>query len=365
MAHAAAVPHRNQNLDLLRATAIAMVLVYHVILMSPVELADLMRRSAYGQYGVDLFFALSGWLIGTLYWKERSRTGGVALWHFWQRRWIRTIPPYLAALTLAWLAAFGGRREPLDWGYLAFVQNYYRHPPFFQVSWSLCIEEHFYLFLPLLIAGAVRSRRMVHVVFLLLIVMAPLGRLIITADGTVPLPGAGFARSATHLRMEGLLLGFWAAYLPHFEPAVWAFFTRRPRVLLGAAVVLIGAYPMLSWLWQYRIGLTMLAVGWVALLMALVPRRPGALAASPVVHAVAVSSYSLYLIHPVMLHVAVTMVQRLQWPWVSYFPVAVGLVAATGAVFYVAVERTSIQWRERWVPRVPRAAAAAITSISL
>jgi len=89
---------RDANLDLLRATAILMVVVYHTIQMSPVPQPALMRFAVFGQYGVDVFFVLSGWLIGRLYWKERARFGNVELVRFWSRRWLRTIRRYLPAL---------------------------------------------------------------------------------------------------------------------------------------------------------------------------------------------------------------------------------------------------------------------------
>src|SRR5437867_3597405 len=92
------VATRDANLDLLRAAAISMVVTYHVIQMSPVPQPRLMRLAVFGQYGVDLFFVLSGWLIGRLYWKEHARFGDVELVRFWSRRWLRTIRRYLPAL---------------------------------------------------------------------------------------------------------------------------------------------------------------------------------------------------------------------------------------------------------------------------
>ena len=80
---------RNVNLDLLRATAISMVVVYHLIQNSPVSQPKLIQVVVFGQYGVDLFFVLSGWLIGRLYWKEHARFGSVDLLRFWARRWMR------------------------------------------------------------------------------------------------------------------------------------------------------------------------------------------------------------------------------------------------------------------------------------
>src|SRR5476651_2724666 len=133
--------NRNRNLDLLRALAIAMVLIYHGIQMSPITSPWIRQATSYGQYGVDLFFVLSGWLIGGLYWRERQAFGNVSIAKFLIRRWMRTIPPYLIALLLSYLAIFIARHEEFDYGYLVFAQNYYQRMPFFLVSWSLCVEE--------------------------------------------------------------------------------------------------------------------------------------------------------------------------------------------------------------------------------
>ncbi|WP_145929041.1 acyltransferase family protein, partial [Termitidicoccus mucosus] len=127
---------RNANLDLLRAAAIVAVVFFHVCQMSPVPLTRLMNVASFGQYGVDLFFVLSGWLIGGLYWKEYNKFGNIDIGRFWLRRWLRTIPPYLIALLLSWLAVWMSREEPFDLGYLIFIQNYYDNIPFFLVSWS-------------------------------------------------------------------------------------------------------------------------------------------------------------------------------------------------------------------------------------
>src|SRR5215831_2616149 len=117
------VAARNRNLDLLRAIAILMVVIDHMIVQAPLHLPWLKRITDFGIYGVDLFFVLSGWLIGGLYWREHRDFGSVAITSFWIRRWLRTIPPYLVTLLIASLAAYGLRRQPFDFGYLLFIQN--------------------------------------------------------------------------------------------------------------------------------------------------------------------------------------------------------------------------------------------------
>jgi peptidoglycan/LPS O-acetylase OafA/YrhL len=136
---------RSLVLDQLRSCAVLLVVAHHVVQMSPNPLPRINAIALYGRYGVDLFFILSGWLIGGLYWQELKTFGHVDTLRFWLRRWMRTLPPYFVALVFSWLAIYLAREEYFDSGYLVFIQNYYGRIPFFLVSWSLCIEEHFYL----------------------------------------------------------------------------------------------------------------------------------------------------------------------------------------------------------------------------
>src|SRR4051812_5957821 len=108
--------HRAASLDILRSIAVLLVIIYHMPQIYPGNFPWL-RVTFYGQYGVDLFFILSGWLIGGLYWREVKNFGQVNVIAFWQRRWLRTIPPYLVALCLSWLAVWMSRREPFDLAY--------------------------------------------------------------------------------------------------------------------------------------------------------------------------------------------------------------------------------------------------------
>src|SRR5579883_1610736 len=135
--------HRNGSLDVLRALAIVMVVGCHLATGfapgSPVAVA-----LGNGGRGVDLFFVLSGWLLGRQLFAEAAATGTVDVRRFWLRRWLRTLPAYYAVLAaqIAVLAV-RGKGSLIDWRYLIFLQNYIPDPPYFAVSWSLCVEEYF------------------------------------------------------------------------------------------------------------------------------------------------------------------------------------------------------------------------------
>ena len=148
---------RNFGLDLIRASAISLVVISHcTFLLFPTynhSIITLIR--VLGAVGVDLFFVLSGFLIGGILLKyiENEKTGFSDLINFWKRRWIRTLPNYFFILLInIFLFFIIGEKLPKDIGqYFIFIQNFNNpHPDFFTEAWSLSIEEYAYLFLPLL-----------------------------------------------------------------------------------------------------------------------------------------------------------------------------------------------------------------------
>lgn len=149
---------RVSSLDFLRSLAILMVLLAHTVLAygAPRHLAFLQM----GGTGVDLFFVLSGWLLGRHLLKEVKATGGINLTRFWCRRWLRTLPAYLAVLAATMVQfRLSNPDSGLPLQYLFFGQNYLEMP-FLHVSWSLCVEEHFYLLVAPAILLVVRHHRL-------------------------------------------------------------------------------------------------------------------------------------------------------------------------------------------------------------
>ena len=142
---------RNQGLDLLRGIAIGLVLIAHFIDratwahlgFTPVALALM------GHFGVELFFVLSGFLIGNLIIDIIDDGPTVRAWAvFMARRIMRTMPAYLIWIGLLLALKSVGQSGPYIWQYATFMQNLaWPMPPgnWFGVSWSLTIEEWFYL----------------------------------------------------------------------------------------------------------------------------------------------------------------------------------------------------------------------------
>lgn len=158
---------RIPELDGLRGAAVGMVLVWHFV----GALVDqglggwaqiLYAITIFGRTGVDLFFVLSGFLItGILL--DRKRPPSTFLCSFYTRRLLRIFPSYLLLVGVFWLVVgFGVRNDAFNsdtpwWHHLTFTQNWWMaaHDRWgasaISVTWSVAIEEQFYLVFPLLV----------------------------------------------------------------------------------------------------------------------------------------------------------------------------------------------------------------------
>jgi peptidoglycan/LPS O-acetylase OafA/YrhL len=136
------------SLDGIRAVAFALVFIAHVWI------------SSLGAFGVSVFFFLSGFLITTLLRRENDRYGTISLRNFYLRRALRIFPPlYLTIAFVLFLVVTGIAEGRIEAGPIAaataYGANYWEifkgfHIAGFTPFWSLAVEEHFYLFFPLL-----------------------------------------------------------------------------------------------------------------------------------------------------------------------------------------------------------------------
>src|SRR5690349_5960524 len=151
---------RQPGLDLLRALAIILVVIYHAGIMgSPLP----GRIHRWGWIGVDLFFVLSGYLIGGQLLAPLARGERISLRRFFARRALRIMPAYLVVLAIYFLLPswreYPDMAQPL-WKFLLSIQNIALHGgTAFSHAWSLAVEDQFYLVLPLILLFASQSPR--------------------------------------------------------------------------------------------------------------------------------------------------------------------------------------------------------------
>lgn len=213
IAPARALPARMPELDGLRAIAIMMVLVWHYFSTqvaaepgTPLAAAIGLAKASWS--GVDLFFVLSGFLIGGIL--LDNRTSPNIIRNFYIRRACRILPLYLVTLAAFFLArslsgepdAWLYRGSLPDWSYLTFTQNFFmaRESQFgahwLDVTWSLALEEQFYLFVPVVLVFL--PLRVGLAILVSLIVLAPLLRAQVGGIGAYVLP---------FCRADALLIG--------------------------------------------------------------------------------------------------------------------------------------------------------------
>jgi peptidoglycan/LPS O-acetylase OafA/YrhL len=152
--------HSNPWLDIVRSAAIALVLLSHsrFFLVGDFPLLDALKFG--GFMGVELFFVLSGFLIGKILFSLANNYDYKNIKIFFMRRWLRTLPNYYLFLSITVLVSFLGiRPDPIPnlIDYIFFVQNLFApHPFFFPEAWSLSVEEVFYFGFPLMAFGLFR-----------------------------------------------------------------------------------------------------------------------------------------------------------------------------------------------------------------
>lgn len=339
---------RDANTDLVRALAITLVLIHHLGQNMESVPAIVHRYLNLGFHGVTLFFVLSGWLIGGLYWRERAAHGQVDIPRFWARRWLRTLPPYFAVLPIAYMAVWLFRGEPFEWRYLLFLQNYQIEMPFFLVSWSLAVEEHFYLLLPLVLGVIALLRLSMHAALLCLIALSVSARLLDpnAQAGT----SFGYAITASHLNMSGLMLGVYLAYTKVHQDTLWERYSSWAKLLF--LPLLIGFFTLPFWEIEphYRFGGSYVSLVCAAGLVVCVSSNTFRFAELQIVRKLALWSYSIYLTHALMINATMLVAAKFGIHANLMLLVTALLILVLGAISFAVIEKPAMSLRERWVP---------------
>jgi len=312
-------------LDGLRGLAILPVVVYHSVHLHPYSLGGRLAMAfpAAGWAGVDLFFVLSGFLITRILVRERGSENYFQA--FYARRILRIFPLYFALVfvVLVGLPLLGesrqfwsklGSHEPL-W-YWIFLGNFYDggaglwHNTLFNPSWSLCVEEHFYLAWPLLVFR-LRTSTMRSLCVGLLI-----GSFGLRCAALALHVNALAVYVMTPMRMDGLAVGSWIA-LSARSPGDFAQLAARSKRLLPllgglfvGLVLLLQVFPEalgnhsgelpIHPLMQTA-GFLILAVFFGRLLVAAMSSAPGSwlrrLCEARALRVIGGYSYAIYLLH--------------------------------------------------------------------
>jgi peptidoglycan/LPS O-acetylase OafA/YrhL len=358
---------RQPGLDLLRALAIIVVVLYHAALFG-FTLPG--RVDRFGWIGVDLFFVLSGYLIGGQLLAPVARGQGIPLGRFFARRALRILPAYLVVLSIYFLLPLWREYPEMFplWKFLLSVQNIgLRGGTAFSHAWSLAVEDQFYLLLPLVLLFVIRRRHTAFVVPCAIVIggLALRWFLALQNLGETGVSFRGYQTwiyYATWTRLDPLVFGVVLAAIEKFRPHWWQrLMNLAPWLWLpGLALIVYALYlgeaddlTVTTCVWQFPL----IALGMAALLICAVsPRLPFRRARIPGAAFIASIAYSAYLIQKLVIHfvaqycsvhgIALTSAAAL---------ISVELcVYAVATILFLAIERPFLKLRHRIVGRGSR-----------
>ncbi len=317
-----------------------------------------------GDVGVDIFFVLSGFLITTLILEEQQRFGRLDVKRFWIRRLIRLTPPLLVMVALVTAARFAFRVDTQVAGEEAAYAATYstnlrtvfaggygdRGVLYFGHTWSLAIEEQFYLLWPLLLmwATSFSRRRMLQIIGLAYPLIALAGRIIAVWSGHPDL------MQFPLFRFEGFGIGLAAAFYVRSRPAAVRSRVFNPRRgVVALAILLVEVFGGEHW--RYRFGAVpfvdfdVLVTGALILcILSSESRLRELFSLRPVVY-VGKLSYSLYLWHyPVFAYLSRDRFPAVPLPLLAAAKFGCAALAALGS--YRFIERSLEPLRNRFRP---------------
>lgn len=332
-------------------------------------------------FGMDLFFILSGFLIGSILLRSLESSGTQQVRRFYLRRAFRTFPAYYVVLTVLAVTATltatltAGQRHHLPFEY-AYLTNYMpirRKDLVMLWGWSLALEEQFYLTVPVIffMLYKLRSDRLRLTLLGAFWASAFVSRLVIYLRGhdwtPATLNHALYFR--THTRFDTLVAGVMLAYVQERWHAPIAAWLKNPLARAGLAMPPLACLWLLMQPWMFGEKELLLVrvfcwgtltsimyFGWVLLLLngdgGVIQRFLSA----PIFRRIATLGYGVYLVHVPLCDALITPVARRlakdhAWPMPLVWPLAViALVLASLAVAYgihLFVEKPSLRLRDR------------------
>jgi len=371
--------HKLHGLDHLRALAIVAVLFFHYQFFGHPDW-ERGSVSGFGWTGVDLFFVLSGFLIAGQLFETVARGKAISLREFFVKRFFRIIPPYLFVLLL--YIAFPvvhewGHLSPL-WKYFTFTLNFGQDLSkygTFSHAWSLCIEEHFYLLLPLvfLVFSFFKAGKKPFYLVGGLFVAGFIFRLLswkIFAEPYLTHDDFGarwneYVYYPTYNRLDGLLVGVSIAGLFTFYPGVKEWVNRRSYLILAVGVVmLIVAFILCRVYASYNTaiyGFPVISVAYGLVVAALV--SPSCIffrIKSKVTSLIATLSYSIYLSHKIVIHLVQKLLESFGMDKNNVICMLICLICVVAAALLIRylIEKPALWVRNRVLARLKHVSQA-------
>ncbi|WP_243405253.1 acyltransferase family protein [Solimicrobium silvestre] len=366
--------NRIHGLDTLRAAAILLVLMYHYMVVVSAS-NPFGFFGEIGWTGVDLFFVLSGYLIGNQILSAYAQNRKFPLTTFYIKRLLRTLPNYYFILAMYFLfpLALGGTTAASLWQFLTFTQNLGMRPgETFTHSWSLCIEEQFYLILPIVviflfsvITSIKRSIWLAWLVIVAAIVAGMVVRGMAWFDyGHSAITGFDYYQHiyySSFARFDELLPGVAIALLKNYHTETYTKILRKGNALLVAGLMAVATmfYLLSQFLYTENAGFSfylttfgypLLATSFAILtLAALSPASLLNRIQIPGAASIALWSYAIYLAHKPIFKVLKAPLVKLNIDTASFWGIAIIMTVSIlgGWLLYRLIETPFMKLRAR------------------
>lgn len=310
------------GLDHLRAFAILIVFLFHYFILSGGEPEWLPNVAKFGWTGVDLFFVLSGFLISSQLFAQIKQEQKISFKQFFLKRFFRIVPAFVITIALYFFFPFFREKESLPplWKFLTFTQNLglnLKDYGTFSHAWSLCVEEHFYLFLPIIIIFLQLSKLLKKSYWLLIALFLFGFAIRLYSFKQLYLPKVEdengwlywykYIYYPTYNRLDGLLVGVSIAAVYQFLPTVWKKLAHYGNLFIVISLaILTTAYFLCSDQTTFAasiFGFPIIAIGYGCLVIAAIS-PPSYLFKwkSRLTTFIATLSYAIYLTHKGVIH---------------------------------------------------------------
>ena len=346
------------GLDFLRALAIALVFLSHAEKLITSNYAVSPVFHFLGYQGVELFFVLSGFLIGRILFRNPV-TDWKKMLFFFQRRWLRTLPAFVVALAVNIFFSKVDYTSILKVG--TFTGNFFPFQteiglPFFTITWTLAVEEWFYILFPLLLLIFGSSMRTVLIIWCALIIFRILYS-VYAIDISYDV-----LRSTVILRLDAILIGVIMSIIAaKIDPIIFVF-KKTLRIIYFCSLVLGGFiwiyFPFIQYTSMTFSALFMpinsIFLGLIVWDFSLISRpfnffdRITAGLFRKIVTYLSLISYSFYLYHLLILNWIINL-KFVVW---QGFIFSLTLTILASSVSYYLIERPFVKIRDIYFPKI-------------
>lgn len=361
--------HKKQlhGIDHLRALAICSVFLFHYSINNANASKWLFVFTKFGWTGVDLFFVISGFLISSQLFQNISQGKKISFRDFFLKRCFRILPAYYFVVIIYYGIPIFREKESLSqlWRFLFFTFNFNLDTQIFGTfshAWSLCVEEHFYFVLPILLI-LVQKYNLLKKSYWILLFIFLLGFFIrlysyvYLYEPTKQLDNSWmywykYIYFPTYNRLDGLLIGISIATVYQFLPNFWQKIANYGNlfILLGIIILTIAFYMCYEPI-SFKssiFGFPMIALGYGFLVLGSICNNSFLYKSkSSTTTLIATLSYSIYLVHQGVTHMVKLFLTNFEWDNILELPLCIISILIVSFCLHNIIEKPFMKLRKQ------------------